>query len=100
MNPTVDFYGIEFEAEYFLFGDEFSDLPGVYIIYTEKAVLEIGITERLKTTIEEHSNTREWLKLANGDEIFVAFNMDNNPESRADKEVYLKAKMNPRISAC
>lgn len=96
-NPNVDFYGYEFEAEIPLFGTEFVSLPGIYIVYTPKIYLEIGSTENLQVVIEENNNTREWIKLAGGEEILVAFRLDNNEERRKEKEAYLKSKMKPPL---
>ena len=97
MADFVDFYGLSFEAEYSLFASEFEALPGVYVVYTEKSCLDIGSTDNLKESIETHKNTREWLKFAGKDEIFVAFHLDEDKESREDKEAYLRSKMNPLI---
>ncbi len=94
----VDFFGIEFEAEHPLFSSEFEDLPGIYIIYTPGKCLDIGRTERLKTTLEEHQHTKSWLDNAGKKEIYVAFHLDDNAESREDKENYLREKMNPILA--
>lgn len=93
----ADFYGLSFETDYSLFGDEFADLPGVYVIYTEKVYLDIGQTDKLKTTIETHPNTRVWILNSNGEEIYVAFHLDPDLGSRVDKESYLRYKMKPII---
>lgn len=95
--PIVDFYGIDFEAEFLLFGDEFEELPGIYVVYTEKSCLDMGATENLKTAIEEHQNTREWLKLAGKNDIYIAFHLDKDSESREDKIAHLKKKMKPLL---
>lgn len=93
----ADFYGVTFEVEYPLFGYEFEELPGIYIIYTSKDCLEVGFTANLKMCLEEHEHTRDWVRLANELEILVAFHLDEDKESRKDKLVYLKEKMKPLL---
>lgn len=99
MNPRADFYGVDFEAEYVLFADDFEDLPGIYVVYTEKVCLDIGQTEKLKTAIEAHENTGQWVKVSGGDEIYVAFHFDPDGESRNDLEKHLRLKMHPICKA-
>lgn len=94
-NDMADFYGLSFDTDYSLFGDEFEDLPGVYVIYTETKCLDIGQTDKLKTAIEAHPNTRTWVLSSNGEEIYIAFHLDIDQESRVDKKGYLRAKMKP-----
>lgn len=90
-----DFYGLTFETDYSLFGDEFKELPGVYVVYTERSCLEIGETDNLKLAIETHANTRSWINNSNGETIYVAFHLDSDLESRVDKKLYLTSKMRP-----
>lgn len=96
--PLADYFGIFFEAEHLLFGYDFEELPGVYIVYTEKDCLDIGETGNLKISLETHKNTLEWIKQADDEDIFVAFHLDDNQESRKDKELYLRSKMHPVFS--
>lgn len=98
MSGIGDFYGLDFEVDFSVFDESFEDIPAVYVIYSEKVCLEVGQTTQLKTTIETHPNTREWIKLSNSKQIFVAFHFDADFESRVDKQVYLKSKLNPVIS--
>lgn len=95
----ADFYGLPFETDYMLFAsDELEEIPAVYVVYTTTACLEIGEAPLLKTAIEEHLNTTQWIKLANKDDIYIAFHPDDDVESRIDKMEYLKSKMKPLIS--
>lgn len=89
----MDFYGIDFEGEYSLLGDEFPEIPALYIIYTEKACLYMGSTDNLKQAIEENEHAQQWIKLAEGKDIFIAFHAESDPESRQDIEGYLREKM-------
>lgn len=97
MSQKADFFGIEFEADYLLFSDEMKSLPGVYIVYTEKACLEIETTEDFKNSVETDGHTRDWLELSKGNDIYIAFHFDKNKESREDKKIYLKSKMQPLL---
>lgn len=92
-NFSLNFECIPFDIEYLLFADEMEELAGVYVVYTTKTVLDIGITRNLKFSIEEHKNTQEWLNIAGEEDIYVAFHFDENPESRKDKEIYLRSKI-------
>lgn len=99
MSQLTDFFGLEFETDFSLFGDNFENLPGVYIIYTPKICLDVGQTSDLKTAIETHPNTRDWIKLSGDEAILVAFHFDDDLESREDKLLYLKTKLKPAIKA-
>jgi hypothetical protein len=93
----ADFYGFDFEEGFDLLGDEFEDIEAVYVIYTEQGVLEIGETYQLKTTLETHENTRNWVNASPKQQILVAFHPDKSTASRLDKVSYLQEKMNPKF---
>lgn len=93
----AEFFDIDFDSEYMLFGDEFQEAPGIYIIYTEEKFLDLGSTINFKTAIEEHEHTRDWIKNAEGKEVLIAFHLDHDPESREDKLLYLQGKMQPLL---
>lgn len=95
MDQVTDFYGYEFESEYLLLGDEFEDLQGIYVVYTKKVCLDLGVTEKLKSRIETHENTRDWLLKAAGDTVHIAFRLDEDPKSRQEIASYLRDKMHP-----
>lgn len=98
MAEPADFHGYTFEAEFSLFSDEFEEAPGVYIIYTSKACLDMGTTENFKESIETHLNTREWVSLSEGEDIYVAFYYEEDPEVREEIVSHLRNKMHPLIN--
>lgn len=97
MADWTDYYGISFEAGYSLFGDEFEEIPVVYIIHTSKKTLEIGQTINLKKFLEETDHAKDWVKLAEGDDVLVSFDLDEDEDSRKDKVAHLKSKMKSLI---
>lgn len=94
-NLRVDFYGYDFKVDFPLLITEFEQYPGVYVVYTEKVVLDLGVTENLKDSIETHINTHKWFELSKGDSIFVAFYFEVDIEVRIEIENYLRPKMKP-----
>lgn len=99
MAGTTNFFGYEFETDYNLFGDEFEEVAGVFVIYTPKAYLDIGTTENLKTSLETHQNTADWIRLSEGEEILVAFYLEEDPGKRVEIESHLRVKMQPRCQS-
>jgi hypothetical protein len=95
MADTANFYGYDFEADFSLLGDEFEEVPGVYVIYNEKDCLEIGETENIKETLETNEHTRNWVKLSQELEIYVAIYPEDNEEARMEVVNHLKEKMLP-----
>lgn len=93
----ADFFDIDFDGEYMLFGCEFEESSGIYIVYTQEKFLDLGATTNFKTAIEEHEHTRDWIKNAEGKEVLVAFHLDEDPESREDKLLYLQGRMQPLL---
>ncbi len=101
MADLADFYSIQFAAEFDLLTDteNFDDTPGIYIIYTSEACLEIVDTEHLRTDVETNTNTKEWLKRANDKTIFVAIHFDDDAASRQEKVRHLTEKMKPILQS-
>lgn len=98
MNGDIaDFHGLTFETDYLLFIDEFEEVPAVYVIYTPKVCLEIGETDNLKEAIETHINTKKWVELSAGQDIYVAIHFEEEPASRVEKQKFLQGKMKPLI---
>lgn len=89
----MDYCGISFESEYMLFVDEMEELPGVYVIHTEKTVIDVGESDNLKTAIESHMNTQVWIEKAGKGDIYIAFHLDKDKESRKDLEKFLRSKI-------
>jgi predicted GIY-YIG superfamily endonuclease len=95
MSEPADFFGYDFEADFMLFADEFEEVQGVYIIYTDEACLDIGTTTNLKESLETHSNTRDWVKTAGKKDVFVAIYKEDSESERQEIRDYLKDKMHP-----
>lgn len=91
----MEFYGIGFDSEYMLFIDEPEESPGIYIIHTDDAILDIGETDNLKNAIETHENTGTWVRQAGKADIYIAFQLDGDKSSRKDKVLYLQAQIKP-----
>lgn len=98
MDENLDFFGLSFDAVFLLFGDEFGEVAGVYVVYTKETCLEVGTTFNLKRTMEEHPHTKQWVDKAAGKEILVAFHQDEDQVSQEDKVTYLQGKMPPLLT--
>ncbi len=92
-----DFFGYDFEVDYNLFGDQFQEAPGIYIIYTAKACLDIGSTKTLKTSLETHPHTAKWITLAEGEDILVALYFEDNDRQRENITSFLRSRMHPLL---
>jgi hypothetical protein len=95
MSQVVDFFGVDFEADNLFFGADLEDLPGVYILYTDKKCLDLGQTSKLASEIDEHLNASSWVKEADREDIFLAFHQEEDREKRLDVVEELRPKLNP-----
>ena len=99
MANVANFYGYEFEADLNFFADleRAQEIPAVYVVYTNKKCLGIGETTELKTALETHADTRDWMKASDREEVYFAFYFDPLESSRKEIVQFLIEKMNPAV---
>ncbi len=97
MDSITDLFDFDFEVEYMLFVDELENSAGIYVVHTEKEILDAGETEDLKEAIESHPHTKSWIDKAQKGDIYIAFHSDPDPESRKDKLLYIQSKIIPQV---
>lgn len=74
----------------------FSDVPGVYVIYTSQKWLDVGETDGLGTRVngDNHERKQCWLNNAGGLQIDLAFLSESNQQRRLDIESNLRRALN------
>jgi hypothetical protein len=89
--------GYNFETSFYLYGTNFNEAAGIYIIYTADTgtILDVGETNQLKSRLSNHERKLSWLLNSGPEEILVAFHHEKNQFLRLLKEKIIREKLNP-----
>jgi len=92
----TDIFGYRFSEPYPL-GTEFTDVPCVYAVYTNKKWLDVGETDKLGSRINNDNHERKpcWIANAEGKNIWIIFLIESDQQKRLNIEADLRSKMNP-----
>ncbi|MBF8250292.1 MAG: hypothetical protein HW400_893 [Candidatus Levybacteria bacterium] len=92
----MNIQGYNFEGPWFL-GQEFSNVPGIYVVFTNSLWLDVGETDKLGDRIngDNHERKPDWIKNTNGNQIKIAFFRESNSENRLKIESYLRLILKP-----
>lgn len=87
--------GYDFEA--YSLNTIFNNVPGVYVIFTEKFWLDVGETDELGNRVNGNNHERKtcWISKSNGYPISVAFRKIFSKQERQELEFNLRAKLKP-----
>jgi hypothetical protein len=94
MIQKINMLGYEFSGPYSINGD-FNEVAGIYVITSDSAAqhkIDIGETENLKERIPNHERRDCWTR-HNG--IYLWFHLENNEDSRLEKEKKLRDCFDP-----
>jgi hypothetical protein len=86
----------DFEVPWTL-GHTFNNVPGIYIIYSGQSWLDVGETDKLGQRIngENHERKPQWMRIASGNTINIAFLRVNSLQDRLFIESRLRQILNP-----
>ncbi len=73
----------------------FNPVPGIYVIHSPAAVLDVGIAESLVDRISSHDRKPDWLRHARWEDISLAFLHEPNKTNRLAIESSLRQLLNP-----
>jgi len=90
----VNISGYNFEGPYSL-GTNFSNVPGVYVVYTSQTWLDVGETDGLGDRISNHERKPDWVRNAGNFPIGIAFLNVANSDERLRIESALRLFLNP-----
>ena len=90
---TVNINGYIFEA--YTLNTSFTDVPGVYVIYTRQKWLDVGETDKLGQRIPSHERRNCWVNNADKLPINLAFLYVGSQTQRFNIEASLRKTLNP-----
>ena len=88
--------GYTFEGSWAL-GQEFNNVPGIYVIFTDQVWLDVGETDQLGNRIngENHDRKPDWIRHSQQRQINIAFLREASSDARLRIEAHLRSVLNP-----
>lgn len=92
----MDILGFNFEGPWVL-GQNFNDVPGIYVIYSGQTWLDVGETDKLGQRIngDNHERKPQWIKQSSGYPIRIVFLRVPDQKERLMVESRLRVALNP-----
>lgn len=92
----MDIAGYNFEGPWLL-GQDFNNVPGVYVIYNPRAWLDVGETDKLGQRINNNAHERQpqWISNSNTLQIYIAFLRMGDAQLRLTIESQLRQTLVP-----
>lgn len=90
----VNIQGYNFQGPWVL-GQDFNDIAGVYVIYTSQNWLDVGETDKFGERMNNHERKSDWIRVAGGLQINIAFYGVPNGQQRLNIESSLRAALSP-----
>ena len=88
--------GLNFEGPWSL-GTSFNDVPGVYVVFTGQAYLDVGETDKLGQRIngDNHERKPQWLRSAGMSPVQIALLKVAEQQQRLNIESNLRTALRP-----
>lgn len=92
----VKIQGYDFEGPWQL-GQEFNNVAGVYVLYTNQKWLDVGQTDALGDRLngDNHERKPDWIRNAENYPIWIAFLKVPNEQTRLQIESQLRLTLQP-----
>ncbi len=80
-----------------LLGQNFIDVPGIYVVYNNNLWLDVGETDKLGQRINSNAHERQpqWISNSNGLQIWIAFLEVGDQNTRFFIESELRRSLSP-----